>query len=120
MSAVVLRRVGVLLHLLCGFQDQATVLLSWIRDWTGVRLCATVKKQILGISLSPTDDTELIVTPMIHGSTLEMHESSPTTLGSCEGHDTVDAVSGCSVSTTSTCLPFPLPLCLLLPLPVFL
>ena len=24
------------------------------------------------------DDSELIVTPMIHGSTLEMHESSPT------------------------------------------
>ena len=39
------------------------------------------------------DDTELSVTPMIHGSTLEMHESSPTTLGSCEGYDTVEAVS---------------------------
>ena len=44
-------------------------------------------------------DTELSVTPMIHGSTLEMHESSPITLGSCEGYDTVEAVSegfGCS------------------------
>ena len=53
MSPVVLRRVGVLLHLLCGFKDQVTVLLSRILDWTGVKLCATVKKQILGISLSP-------------------------------------------------------------------
>ena len=69
-----------------------------------------------------TDDTELIVIPMIHGSTLGMHESSPTTFGVCEGYDTVEAVSegwGCSVWTTSTCLPFPLPVCLLLPLPVF-
>ena len=39
------------------------------------------------------DDTELIVTPMIHGSTLEMHESSPITLGSFEGYDTVEADS---------------------------
>ena len=38
------------------------------------------------------DDTELSNTPTIHGSTLEMHESSPTTLGSCEGYDTVEAV----------------------------
>ena len=28
-------------------------LFSWIRDWTSVKLCATVKKQILGTSLSP-------------------------------------------------------------------
>ena len=56
------------------------------------------------------DDTGLSVTPMIHGSTLEMIESSPTTLGSCEGYDTVDAVSegrNFSVSTTSTRLPLP-------------
>ena len=39
------------------------------------------------------DDTELSVAPMIHGSTLEMQESSPTTLGSCEGYDTVEAFS---------------------------
>ena len=53
MSSVVLRRVGVLLRLLCGFQDQAMVSFSWIREWTGVKLCATVKKEILGTSLSP-------------------------------------------------------------------
>ena len=28
-------------------------LLFWIRDWTGVKLCATVKKQILGTCLLP-------------------------------------------------------------------
>ena len=28
-------------------------LLSWIREWTGVKLRTTVKKQILGTSLSP-------------------------------------------------------------------
>ena len=39
------------------------------------------------------DDTELSATAMIHGSTLEMHESSPITLGACEGYDTVEAVS---------------------------
>ena len=39
------------------------------------------------------DDTELIVTPMINGSTLVMHESYPITLGSCEGYDTVEAVA---------------------------
>ena len=40
MSPVVFRHVGVVLHMLCGFQDQVTVsfvyLLSWIREWTGV------------------------------------------------------------------------------------
>ena len=35
-------------------------LLSWIRDWTGVKLRTTVKKQILCTSLPV--DTELIVT----------------------------------------------------------
>ena len=40
---------------------------------------------------SPVDDTELIVTPMIHGSTFEVHESSPIVLGVCEGYDTVEA-----------------------------
>ena len=38
-------------------------------------------------------DTELIVTPMIHGSTFELHERSPIVLGVCEGFDTVDACS---------------------------
>ena len=38
-------------------------------------------------------DTELIVTPMIHGSTFELHESSQIVLGVCEGYDTVEAVS---------------------------
>ena len=28
---------------------------------------------------------------MIHGSTLEMHKSSPIVLGVCEGYDTVEA-----------------------------
>ena len=39
------------------------------------------------------DDTELIVTPVIHGSTFEMHASYPRTLGSCERYDTAEAVS---------------------------
>ena len=38
-------------------------------------------------------DTELIVTPRIHGSTFKVHESSPIVLGVCEGYDTVEAVS---------------------------
>ena len=28
---------------------------------------------------------------MIHGSTFEVHESSPIVLGVCEGYDTVEA-----------------------------
>ena len=32
-----------------------------------------------------------MVTPMNHGSTFEMHESSPMVLGVCEGCDTVEA-----------------------------
>ena len=39
MSPVVLLHVGVELHLQCAFSDQATVLLSWIRDRTSVKLC---------------------------------------------------------------------------------
>ena len=46
MSQVGLRHVGVELRLRCGFQDQATVLLSWTLDRTCVMLCTTVKKQI--------------------------------------------------------------------------
>ena len=38
-------------------------------------------------------DTELIVTPMIHGSMFELHVSSPIVFGVCEGYDTVEAVS---------------------------
>ena len=38
-------------------------------------------------------DTELIVTPRIHGSTFELHESSPIVLSVCEGYGTVEAVS---------------------------
>ena len=38
-------------------------------------------------------DTELIVTPMIHGSTFELHESSPIVLGVCEGYARLTAVS---------------------------
>ena len=34
-------------------------------------------------------DTELIVTPMIHGSTFELHKSSPIVLSVCEGDGTV-------------------------------
>ena len=30
---------------------------------------------------------------MIHGSTFEVHESSPIVLGVCEGYDTIEAVS---------------------------
>ena len=53
MSPVVLRRGGVLLHLLCGFQEiKQRYILSWNRNWTGVKLCATVKKQTLGTRLS--------------------------------------------------------------------
>ena len=37
-------------------------------------------------------DTELIVTPMIHGSTFEVHESSPITLSVSERYGTVEAV----------------------------
>ena len=66
-------------------------LLSWIRDWTGVKLRTTVKKQILCTSLPV--DTELIVTPMIHGSTFEFHKSFLIVFGVCEGHDMVEAVS---------------------------
>ena len=36
-------------------------------------------------------DTELIVTPMIHSSTFEVHESYPIVHGVCEGYDTVEA-----------------------------
>ena len=63
-------------------------LLSSIREWTGVQLCSTVKKRTLGTNLSPCGHGI-----ERHKSTLEMHESSPTTLGSCEGYDTVEAVS---------------------------
>ena len=47
--------------------------------------------------LSLLEDTELIVTPMTHGSAFELHESSPSVLGVCEGYDTrYEAVSeGC-------------------------
>ena len=38
-------------------------------------------------------DKEWIVTPMIHGSTNELHERAPIVLGVCEGYDTVEAVS---------------------------
>ena len=74
MSPVVLRRVGVLLHLLCGFKDQATV--SFVLD-TGLDKREAVRHCQEANTRHFTDDTELIVTPMIHGSTLEMHESSP-------------------------------------------
>ena len=39
------------------------------------------------------EDPELTLTPTIHGSTFELHESSPIELGVCEGYDTVEAVS---------------------------
>ena len=38
-------------------------------------------------------DTELIVTPMIHGSTFELHEGFPIVHSVCEGYDMVEAVS---------------------------
>ena len=53
MSPVVLRHVGVELHLQCRFQDQARCLLSSTRERTGVKLCTAVKKQIPCTSLSP-------------------------------------------------------------------
>ena len=91
MSPVVLRRVEILLHLLCGFQDEATV--SFVLDTRVDRRVALSRSKYSAPACLIVDDTELSVTPMIHGSTLEMHESSPTTLGSCEGYDTVgDAV----------------------------
>ena len=43
--------------------------------------------------LDRTVDTELLVTPMIHGSTFELHESSPIVLGVCEGYDTYHLLS---------------------------
>ena len=93
MSPAVLRRVGVLLHLLCGFQDPVTV--SCPGDVSGQACsCAPLSRSKYSApACLLVDDTELSVTPTIHGFTLEMHESSPTTLGSCEGYDTVEAVS---------------------------
>ena len=79
--------VGVEFHLLCGFQDQTMVFVSPV--------CLFV-------------DTELIVTPVIHGSTSELHESSLIVFCVCEGYDTIELVSeGWFVSTTSTHLFFP-------------
>ena len=93
MSPVVLRHVGVELHLLSGFQDHATLLFvldtsSDMRE--AVHHCQEANPLHQLVFLV---DTELIVTPMIHGSTFEWHEGSPIVLGVCEGHDTVDAVS---------------------------
>ena len=79
MSPVVLRHVGVELNLLCGFQDQATVLFCpGLLDRACVKLCTTVKEANTLHQLSLLDDTELIVTPMIHGSAIDLHESSPS------------------------------------------
>ena len=63
--------VGVEFHL-CGFQDQTTVFFSPV--------CLFV-------------ETELIVTPVIHGSTSELHESSLIVFCVCEGYDTLELVS---------------------------
>ena len=53
--------------------------------------CAPLSRSKCSAPAGLPVDTELIVTPMIHGSTFELHESSPTALGVCEGYDTVEA-----------------------------
>ena len=94
MSPVVLRRVGVVLHLQCGFQDQATVSLCPGYVIGQARSCAPLSRSKYSApACLLVEDTELIVTPMIHSSTFELHESSPIVFGVCEGYDTVEAVS---------------------------
>ena len=53
--------------------------------------CAPLSRSKYSAPAGLPVDTELIVTPMIHGSTLEVHESSPIVLGVCERYDTVEA-----------------------------
>ena len=84
MSPVVFRHVGVLLHLFCGFQDKIKdfFLDTSLDRRDVVRHCQEADTRAPACLL--TGDTGLSPIPMIHGSTLDMHESSPTTLGSCE------------------------------------
>ena len=69
--------------------------LSWILDRTCLKLCTTVKKQILRTSLSPCgrhgiDRHTHDPTFLFH---FGLHERAPIVLGVCEGYDTVEAVS---------------------------
>ena len=87
--------------------------LSWTLDRTCVKLCATVKKQILFTSLSPCDSSQGYDQPCCCTSVL--HQGASIVLGVYEGYDKVEAVSEGGVScTTSNCLPVPLPFLLLL------
>ena len=70
-----------------------------MRYWTSVNHCQEANTRL---PVSSWMTRNRLSPSMTHGSTLEMHESSPTTLGSCEAYDTVGS---CSVATTSTCLP---------------
>ena len=72
---VLLRHVGVELHLLCGYPDQPTVLFV-LDTWSDMRESVHKCQEANTLhQLCLLVDTELIVTPMIHGSTFELHES---------------------------------------------
>ena len=91
MSPVVLRCFGVVLHLQCGFHDQknGTFCSGYVIGQECS--CAPLSRSKYSAPTCFPVDTELIVTPMIHGSTFEANESSPIELGVCEGYDTVHA-----------------------------
>ena len=95
MSPVVLRHVEVELHLLCGIQNQATVL--FVPDtWLDMREAAPLSRSTYSApACLLEEDTELIVTPMIQPFcyTSGLRERAPIVLGVGEGYDTVEAVS---------------------------
>ena len=84
--------------------------LSWILDRTCVKLCTTIKKQILRNSLSPCGrqgidchSSQVIIHTFC--CTSGLHPRASIVVGVCEGYERVEAVSeGGPVGTTSNCL----------------
>ena len=101
--------------------------LSWMLGRSCVKLCATVKKQLLCTGMSPYGRHGIDChSSQGHDPTFQLHVwIAPKELQSCSVHvkDTTElrlfSQSGL-VCTTSNCLPLPLPFLLFLPLFVLL